>query len=436
LDVLMAQIQMARTYNMLPEEIGDPGLIRILYGMKPLSEDTTFEHEKLVLTVKEGAQSWHNLGKLGYAPWLSNIPRGIKEGTIPIEPNETLDIVLQEFMNGFRENGDLFWMGLLRRFGNRIETLLPEKWSFSLDFSGQGPSPIDGFEWHRLGPKLNKVELKDREETALVFRLNLQNVNEWILPLIKAFEIQLKDDRGDVAYINFSNFLPNEDGNWCATGMFKIDSGYKMEPNAILYFTDVNVIYESLLAPSFQGTNILKQLSIIRRENEDMKSKIDTLQRQLVIMSENITSFDLGEIVPKTKKKSSLTKTVLPGYQLPNLYTSPKSKEIFQCIERQYQEPAIGTLKIKIGETFNKFLEYLQPKFILFTSGSSIAGAILAILIYLEVFIGDNLLVNEAIPGISWVEVILYILIYGILLLILLISISSWVKYQIRKKQR
>ncbi len=438
LDTLVAQIQVARTYDMVPSDLGDPGLIRILYGMKPLTPDTTYEHEKLVMVLKESAQTWHNLGRLGFAPWLSDIPRGIKAGSIPLEEGETLDIVIQEFMNGFRENGDLFWMGLLRRFGNKIESLLPDKWTFSLDFSGQGPNPMEGFEWHRLGAKLNKVELEEREETALVFRLTLRNVNEWILPLVKAFEIQVKDDRGDVSYMNFSNFLPDDEGNWFSIAMFKIDSGYKMEPNAILYFTDINVIYESLLAPSFQGTNILKQLSIIRRENADLNTKIDTLQQQFLLLSEEFATTDLGEVLPKTNMRM-IQKTVLPGYQILNIYTSPKAKDIFKQIEKQYQEPAIGTLIIQIGEVFNKFLEYIQPKFILFTSVTSIAAAVMAILLYLQGIININLLersLDIAGNNVPLFEIILYFTIYAVLILILVISIVSWFKYQLKKRKR
>lgn len=437
LDVLASQIQMARTYDMIPKELGDPGLTRILYGLNPLSPDTVGQHEKFVLALKEFAKSWYNLGKIGYAPWLSAIPRGIENGSIPMDDNETLDIILQEFMNGFRENGDLFWMGLLRRYGNRLESLLPEKWSFTLDFSGQGPSPLDGYEWHRLGSRLNTVELDDREETALIFRLTFQKINEWILPLIKAFEIQIKDDRGDVSYMNFSNFHPDINGNWYSTAMFKIDAGYKMEPNAMLFFTDINVIYESMLAPSFQGTNVLKELSIIRRENENLTAKVDVLQQQLVILSENISSCDFGEILPKKKK---IEKTILPGYQLKNMYTSPKAKKIFQRIEGKYQEPAVGTLKVKIGQKFNKYLEHIQPKFILFTSATSITSAILLILLYISGFTGLDLLGNEFEisneVSIPIIEIVLYILIYGFLIFILITSTFSWLKYQVMKQRR
>ncbi|UYP44670.1 hypothetical protein NEF87_000955 [Candidatus Lokiarchaeum ossiferum] len=437
-DVLGAQIQMARTYDLVPAELGSPGIIRILYGMKPLSPDTSCDHEKFVLVLKKSAKTWYNLGKLGYAPWLSDIPRGIEGGTIPIGETETLGIVLEEFMKGFRDNGDLFWMGLLRRFGNKIETLLPEKWSFDLNFSGQGPNPIEGYKWHHLGPRINEVELKDREETALIFQLRLKNINEWILPLVKAFEIQVKDDRGDVDYINFSNFRPDKDGNWCSTAMFKIDAGYKMEPKAIIFFTDVNVIYESLLAPSFQGTNILKQLSLLRHDNEDLRVKVDTIQQQFLLLSEKISTTNTSKIVPK-KKNDLVPKTILPGYQLQNLYTCPKGKKIFKRIEKQYQEPAIGTLNVNIGGYFNKFLEHIQPKFILFTSASSITAALIIILLYIQGIFQINFLgtsIEIAGNEIQWAEIILNLLIYFVLIFVLVISISNWIRFQHKKKKR
>jgi WD40 repeat protein len=435
-DTLAAQIQMGRTYELIHENLGDPEVIGLLYGMKSSSESS--QDTNLILNFKDRIGTWDNLGRIAYAPWLSEIAIGIQNGTIPLKEDESVETILQKYISGFRDNGDLYWMGLLRRYGNKLETLFPKKWTFRLDFSGQGPNPLEGYEWQRLGPKINKVNLKDREETALVFRLTLENINEWILPLVKAFEIQIKDDRGDVNYVNFSNFLPDEQGNWYTTAMFKIDAGYKMEPNAMLYFSDINVIYENLLAPSFQGTNILKQISIIRRENEDLRQKLESIEQQMLLLSEKIISTEVGKVLPEQKQK--IKKAVLPGYKLENLYSYGKSKKIFQRIEKQYQEPVIGVINVEIGEKFNKFLEHIQPKFILFTSATSITTALLAILLYIQGFTSIDLLGNFIDLGggniIPLTEIILYILVYGILIIILVVSIIMWSRYQSRRRKQ
>ena len=221
--------------------------------------------------------------------------------------------------------------------------------------------------------------------------------------------------------------------------MFKIDAGYKMEPNALLYFSDINVIYETVLAPSFQGTNIVKQISLMRRENQELRSKLETIQEHLLLVTEKINATDQNKII--LKKKQKIIQPVGLGYKLENLYSWEKSKVIFKRIENQYEEPVIGVINIKIGEVFNKFLEHIQPKFILFTSATSITSAILVILLYLQGFTKWNLLGDPIDLGggnaIALTEIILYILVYGILIVILVVSIIGWSRYQAqRKKQR
>ena len=436
LESLVAQIQMSRTYDLVPFELGEPGLLRILYGMKPLTDETAFKHEKLVLAVKECAHSWNNLGRIGYAPWLSDIPRGIRAGSIPLEENESLEIILQKFLSGIRENGDLYWFGLLRKYQNNLETLLPNKWSFKLDFSGQGPNPLEGYEWIPLTSKINHTDLDDREETALVFRLTFQNMNDWILPLIKAVEIQLKDDRGDVNYIQFNNFIPNEKGEWNTTAMFKIDAGYKMEPTAIINITDIRVLYDEKLAPNFQGSNVLEQLSEIRLENQELRNKLEILNANIFKMSGEIASISLK--APPTKKKQIKNfGPVQKGYKLDELSNTADSMKVFKYVKQNFHEPRIGMLKVHIKEYFNKFLEYIQPKFILFTSMTSIVSALLSIMVYLHIFFPDQDFLGENILGseFSLLEIIIYIILYLILTIILIFSIVAWIKYQFRKKK-
>ena len=107
------------------EKFGDPDVIRMLYGMPPLSSNEN-KNENLLLTFKQYAETWVDLGRITYAPWITEIANGIKNGTIPLHQDESVGTVLQKYIKGFRENGDLYWMGLLRRYGNKIELMLPE----------------------------------------------------------------------------------------------------------------------------------------------------------------------------------------------------------------------------------------------------------------------------------------------------------------------
>ncbi|MHA1728636.1 MAG: WD40 repeat domain-containing protein [Promethearchaeota archaeon] len=436
IESLTAQIQMARTYDLIPAELGEPGLIRILYSMNLSDSDKEFKNEKFIASIKESAKTWNNVGRIGYAPWLSVIPRGIKAGTIPLEEDENVANILQEFLSGFRENKDLYWLGLLRRYQNNLEQLLPSEWTFKLHFSGQGPNPIDGYEWIPLRSKINYTSLEDREETALVFQITLQNINEWLLPIIKAIEIQLKDDRGDVKYIQFNNFIPNEEGDWTTTAMFKIDSGYRMEPTAIIHITDIRVIYDENLTPSFQGSNIVRQLNEIRLENQELENYLEVLHQNIQLLNEEIASISLEN--PPTKKPHKKTAvTVQKGYRLDELANSSESMEVFKYVKKKYQEPKIGNLEVKIKEYFNKFLEFIQPKFILFTSATSIVSAILSILVYLHVLFPDQVFMGEKVLGSDFtlLEIMLYASAYVILAIILVISIATWFRYQFRKRK-
>lgn len=436
-DCLTAQIQMARTYDLIPEKYGDPGLLRIIYGMKPNTDSESTEQQEMIYAFKELGNSWHKLGMIGYAPWILEIGKGINSGIVPLDQDESLEIVLQKYLGGLREHSDLYWLGLIRRFGTNLDSLFPINWTFTLEFSGQGPNPIDGFKWSKLTSRINSTRLEDREETALVFKLTLKNVNVWIFPLIKAIEIQIKDDRGDVSYMHFNNFLPNSEGDWETTAMFKIDQGYKMEPTAILNVTDIRVLYDDSLSPSYQGSSIIKQLNEIRYENQIIRDQLQILQENLVTLSEDIASCNLE--IPEPKKTKTYLKNVNKDYKLNNLDNSPKSLKIFKKVKSCFTTPRIGLIRVEIGEYMNKFLEYIQPKFVLFTAGTSIASVLLGILIILSGTLGWDKL-REEIPNnfdlvLNWAQIVVYVLIYAILSFIIVVSIISWVRYQRQKKK-
>jgi WD40 repeat protein len=433
-DILVAQIQMGSTYNQLPKKLGSPDLTRVIYGLEPIDLRSLYDINAPILpTIRGLAKNWRKLGRIGHAPWLVQLFDLIENEEIELEAEETLKTVLNDFLVGLSESENLYWLGLLRTLGPNPSLLLPKKWSFNLAFSGQGPAPLEEFEWHPLGPGINNVDLEDRTETALVFKATIENIPEWVMPLIKAIVVQFKDDRGDIQDVQFNNFIIDKEGNWSDIAMFKIDAGYRLEPIAIIDVTDIDIIFNSTLKPDFRGSEII----------DEIRSELDGFKQEILQIIETNSEAG-GDLANQLKSSiSHLRKEELKEYTFKDLKNSARAKSIFNLVRNRFKEPRFGTIKVKIGGSkafMDKFLEFLQPKFIFISSGTTIASSILLILTYAVIFNPDiNLMGFEFnIFGdvFTSTEIIVYILVYGFLILFLVTSITSWIRYQRKKKKQ
>ncbi len=431
-DALVAQIQMGRTYEKIPPHLGDPDLIRMIHGLKPLDSKENIHGSEYNLPIIRGlVKNWRHLGRIGHAPWLNQLFTLVENEYIELGSEESLKTILDEFMVGLGESENLYWLGFLRTIASNPSLLIPEHWSFDLFFSGQGPAPIEGFEWTELGPGINHLELEERTETALVFKLVLKNVPEWILPLIKSVIVQLKDDRGDIQDVQFLDFIIDEDGNWSDTAMFKIDAGYSMEPIAIIDITDIKIKFNANIKPDFRGSEIIDKL---QSEMNDFKQEIITFLKE---------NMEYKDGLAQSPEVSLLKRELNEGYSLEGLKNSSIAKSVFTLIKQRFKEPRFGTMKVEIGggkEFIDKFLEFLQPKFIFISSGTTIASSMLLILTYTAIFSPKLNLLGDEWPIFDTVytttEIIVYIFVYGFLFIFLLTSILSWLRYQRKKKKQ
>jgi len=442
-DILLAQIQMGRAYGIISEELGDPEISRLVTRQKPL---TTVEHtdQHIISTLRSKVDSWRKLGRIGYAPWLNEIPKLVADNQLQLNPEETVDTMLRDLTIGIRESEQLYYLGLLRTMGITPETLLPHSWSFELAFSGKGPNPLDlDFEWQPLGATVNLLRLQDRRETALVFKLTLKNLPVWLIPMIRSIHMEIKDDRGDIETIIFTDFLPSDDGeeegegDWYDIGMFKIDAGYSLEPRAEVHITDIRVIYEEDLMPNIETSQMLEHIRELQQEQIELQRQI----KQLNLSMKKIKKDD-GLATPEQEEEMELSEPS-NGQQeaLKSLRNSSQSKRLFEHLKNKFKRPQYGTLDITIGGSISfldKFLESIQPKFILLTFGTSIVSVTMLALSYIYLYGGINLLgqplsIVDYNLSLTSTEVAIYIGVYGILVLILLYSIFSWLRYQTRR---
>jgi len=445
-DALVSQIQAGCTNGLLSEDLCNPDLVRLIYNLNPLDTESFInKKEEILLYLKQKLECWRLLGHSGHAPWLSKIFRLFNSGKFGQRNDENLKIALNEFITGVSETENLYWLGVLRSIGESLPNLISEEWHFDLEFSGQGPSPLEGFEWKKLGSNINTLQIEDRTETALVFKIILKGVNEWFIPLIKSVVVQMKSDRGDIADVQFNNFIPDEDGNWSDIAMFKIDSGYRLEPIAIVDITDISVEFESNLTPDFKGSEILEQISFLMQEQVKFRKEINMLKEEVI----DIIKPNLIQRQNNIQKERELQKTQIDGiesldkgYSLQDLENSPEAMNVFTNFKRSFLKPRFGPMKIHVGggglSFMDKFLEFLEPKIIFFSTGGTIASFILLIFTYAKIFNIDLLgksftILDDEIP---LAEIVIYGLIYGFLALFLIFGILAWIKYQRKKKKQ
>lgn len=445
-ETILALMQVGRAYNLLPTVFGDPDISRLIYGYKPFKELESDDNDIYEFKIfKEKVNSWRVLGHVGYTPWVNDISNLIEENKLILGEEETLDTILNDFIIGVRESEYLYWFGLLREMGSSPKALIPKEWTFELEFSGKGPNPVDlDYEWTKLGSKFNKVKLKDRRETALVFKLSLKNLAVWLLPLIKSVTVEIKSDRGDVETIIFNDFVTDEFGTWYDIAMFKIDSGYSLEPNAQIIIADIRVQYEEDLIPNLETSMLLEQVELIQKEQYKLQTQIQLLNNEIINKKEEIPKItdqsnindleiDIEEVEP-TKRQS---------YEIKNLKNSVEAKELFEVLQSSFKRPRIGSLEISIGgkiSSIDKFLEYIQPKFIMMTFGTSIVSFVMVLLTYAMIYGDINLLgapisIADYDLAITTTEISVYALVYGVLVLILVVSVLSWVRYQTKRQK-
>lgn len=445
-EALVALLQMARTYEKVPKTLGNPDIARFILGLDTIDLRLPAEIDTNVELIHKYTGTWRGVGHLGYGIWINDLYRLVANKKIKLGPDESVSTVVHEYMLGLRESPELYWLGLLRFLGPNPERRIPENWTFDLEFSGEGPAPLEGYNWQKLGHNINSVDLGDREETALVFRLTLNNVLEWFIPMIKSIEIQFKDDRGDIQYVEFNNFLPDDRNRWSTTGMFKIDSGYSEEPFVILNVTDIRVNYEELLLPNFRGVEILDQIDQIHKNQEKLEDQMNAFRADIKNLL--LTQFPREEIgssceatdLSMPDQSVSVDSIQKPAdAELEQLEDSQDSMFVFTDFSKKFKIPRFGTIRVHIGQYFSKFLEYIEPKFILFTAGTAIASAIVSLLVYLMVFKPEWDLLGPSFDldgtAISLTEIAIYVLVYGVLIVFLFVSIFIWIKFQ-RKKRK
>ncbi|MFO7797346.1 MAG: WD40 repeat domain-containing protein [Promethearchaeia archaeon] len=445
-DTLVSQIQTGCTYDLLPDDMCNPDIIRIIYGLEPLDTEYSIKRKDVILVyLKQKLESWRLLGHSGHAPWLSKIFQLFNDGEFGQDNEENLKIALNEFLIGISESESLYWLGVLRSIGENLSNLISEEWYFDLEFSGQGPSPLEGFEWKELGPNINTLQIEDRTETALVFKLILKGVNKLFIPLIKSIVVQMKSDRGDIADVQFNNFIPDEEGNWSDIAMFKIDGGYRLEPIAIVDITDIRIEFESNLMPDFKGSEILEQISVLKKEQLKFRKEIKMLKEEVIdVINPNFSQKQSRIQKDRERDENQIfgAESLEKGYSLHDLENSPEAMNIFINFKRKFLKPRFGPLKIHVGggglSFMDKFLEFLEPKIIFFSTGGTIASFVLLILTYAKIFNIDLLgtsftILDDVVP---LAEILIYGLIYGFLALFLIFGIFAWIKYQRQKKKQ
>ncbi len=435
-------LQIGRAYEAIPKELGNPDIPRIIYGLEPLDSIIPTDIP-IIKVLKNLAKEWRILGHLGVGIWYDEIVKLIKSHQIELDEDEVLQSIIQEYSIGLSETAPMYWFGVLRYLGSNFKSILPNQWSYYLEYSGEGPTPIEGFNWTKLKVRDNKVELGDREESAIVFKLTLSNINEWLIPLLKSIEIQIKDDRGDIEYMIFNNFLPDENGKWSAISMFQLNEGYRNEPNAILELSDVIVNYNDELSPDFREIEILDEIEGLKKAQSNLKDDINNLREMVIKIFKSTCDEEFEGQDNLSEEKKQIAKLNIKDIpKSAKLFTLPNcqnSIETFQHFKRTFKKPVIDTTTINIKGNFSKFLEHIEPKFIFFTAATTITSSIISIMLYLTaLYPGLNLFGNifeVAGVSLSLTEIIIYSIVYGTLIMVLLVTTGLWINYFRKKKK-
>jgi hypothetical protein len=207
------------------------------------------------------------LGQSGFLPFLM-INQGNK--------NEQ-----KEFLIGLKtEIGkNNFWNYIQLISENNLENL--SAWSvkiFILSKKGKKRKEISKNLLKDNKSNLEYFKLENRNETNLRIQLVIENIPYYFELLINSIILDLETDRGDIISLKFTDFfytsindkiIFQKELGYQDQIIFKIDSGYRMEPSAILTFSNINIVYEDFLIPKTWSP----QLEIIKNQL-DFQSKM------------------------------------------------------------------------------------------------------------------------------------------------------------------
>jgi len=166
----------------------------------------------------------------------------------------------RKYIASVKTNYENYWFSAKKLFF-QLPTL---PWNFKLYLTTDITENIKKAEFHPISldsqekeGKSSEIFLRDRKQSQTRFLMELVNIPTTFIPLIKAINLDIEDDRGDKDRLIFSdftysdNFIKSEGGKFYYSDcVFKLDQRYAYEKRAVISIRKITVEFTESLNPS------------------------------------------------------------------------------------------------------------------------------------------------------------------------------------------
>jgi WD40 repeat protein len=240
------------------------------------------------------------------------------------------------------------------------------------------------------------VQLPDRKETAIHFKLAIEDLPIEYGPWIEAVILTMESDRGDKAEVRFTDFAWDSDRHhYSEWASFKLDSGYSVSPEAILTVTGYRLEYTSQMQPrEFSPLEMMlftelrqivsSRLAKVDREVLGLSQSVEEILQHLKqeTPKEERPKVGVSNIRRRPKSKSGdprvkpSTRTAQP-IGLQRLQDPPEWREAYEEFQNALEQPDFPKIIVKLGargSVLGRFVESIEAKIIALTFLPGIAG--------------------------------------------------------------
>lgn len=189
---------------------------------------------------------------------------------------EETDNQQKQYIKGVQANYDNYWYSANKMF---VE-LLHFSWGFKFFLTTSIEEEMTEAKYIELREE-NRTILKKRNQSQIRFKMVLDNIPATFIPLLKAINIEIEDDRGDKDTLIFTDFIYSENDpikllkkpsksskkpietrilkdSYYSDCTFKLDERYSKEKQAIVYIKKISLEFTESLDP-LKSSNALPQ---------------------------------------------------------------------------------------------------------------------------------------------------------------------------------
>ena len=182
----------------------------------------------------------------------------------------------KQYIKGVQANYDNYWYSANKMF---VE-LLDFSWGFKFFLTTSFEEEMTEAKYIELREE-NQTILKKRNQSQIRFKMVLDNIPATFIPLLKAINIEIEDDRGDKDTLIFTDFIYSEKDpikllkkpsksskkpiktlilkdSYYSDCTFKLDERYSKEKQALVYIKKISLEFTESLDP-LKSSNALPQ---------------------------------------------------------------------------------------------------------------------------------------------------------------------------------